>query len=384
MRKFAFVANRVESWNFLLNFRLFKHLHRNSKWHWFWIWLAPLYWTVSVVSLFRRKGHDVVDDFHFLGETRGQTILLKNYGWHFMLKKIQEKIKKRIAEAVLDAQREGNEVIGLGALTKAEWLTKGGRSIVDFLGDSLQVPLVHGDTLTAATVLKQVSAVMDKYGISHNSPIFITGSTSKIGRALVLVLAKEKIPVKMFTGDKTGERYLAIKKEAGDFAQYISRAFSFEEGNNCRIWLTGKSKPSGKKLIKKIPRRTILINFSVPNPLGENSLCLNSRPDLTLIEGGLLAYDPSQTDLRFTMRLRPGLTYACHAGTAVHVYQGWPWHEVDQVELSMLEIVWETARAVGFFLPGLPELSCAEVKQTKKDKILFGKKMIKEMFSLLF
>ncbi|MEA3273413.1 MAG: hypothetical protein U9Q72_02355 [Patescibacteria group bacterium] len=362
-RDFAFLAHRVESWNRLLDFRIFKHLHKNSKLHWFYVWLAPFYWSSSFISLFAKKGYGTVDDFKFAG-MNGQTILLKNYGWHFLSSRLKEKMKGRILEAVLCAQEKGSGVIGLGALVKNEELTQGGQWIVDQLGDKLKTPLVHGDTLTAVTVLKQIDAVRTRESI--NPLIFITGATSKIGRAVVLTLAKNKIFVKMFTRDK--ERFMSIRDEAGRFGKYLSRASSLQDGQDCQLWLTGKSEPSGKKLLQTIPNGVVVINFSVPNPLGENKL--HPRKDLVVVEGGLLEYDPSKTDLFFTMRLRPGLTYACHAGTAVHAYQGWTQHEVGPVEVSMLSEVWRIAQEIGFFLPALP---ARQTKWAKEAKPFWGK-----------
>lgn len=352
---FAFLAHRIESWNWLLNFRVFDHLHRRPEFHWFWLWLWPLYAIVSLTQIFGRKGFDTVDEFEFAG-MKSQTILLRNYAWHFMFGRIRKAIKLRILKTVLSIQKE-NRVIGLGALAKAEWLTKGGQWIVEKLGDKLQAALIHGDTLTAATCLKQVNALIKKYQL--NTAIFITGATSKIGRAIVLALAKSRIYVKMYT--KSEERFLTIKEEAGESGRYIIMATSLKEGRDCQIWLTGKSKPAGRSLLKAIPKGAVVVNFSVPNPLGEN----NERPrkDLLVIDGGLLAYDPSVTDLRFTMRLRPGLTYACHAATAVHSYKGWTHHEVGSVNLKMLRPVWEAALEIGFFLPSIPEPATESVKK---------------------
>ncbi len=346
--RFTFLAHRVESWNALLDSRIFSHLHKNPRLHWLWIWLAPLYSAVSVVSLFTKRGYDIVDRFSF-SDMDGQTVLLRNYGWHFLkILGLRELIRQRILEAIL-ATQEKDGVIGLGALTKNEELTQGGRWIVNRLGSKLKSWLIHGDTLTAAVTLKTIDAVMKKYRLMPS--VFMTGPTSKIGRAVALKLAENGILVQMYT--KSGERFEEIVAEAGKFGRFLKRATSLKDGAGCQLWLTGKSKPSGKKLLRVIPKGTVVINFSVPNPLGEN----NERPgkDILAIEGGLLSYDPSVTDLYFTMRLRPGLTYACHAATAVHAHNLWKHHEVDGVELKMLRLVWEAASKLGFFLPALPE-----------------------------
>jgi len=343
----AFLAHRVETWNALLDSWFFSHLHKNPKLHWLWIWLAPLYWAVSIISLFTRRGYDVVDEFRFFG-TKSQTVLLQNYGWHFLKKlRLRGLIQRRILKTVIAIQ-EKNEVIGLGALTKDEELTQGGQWIVDKLGKRLTAWITHGDTLTAAGTLKTIDAVM-KY--CFEPIVFITGPTSKIGRAIVLKLAENQVSVKLFT--KSERRFSEIMAEAGKFGKFLTRATSLKDGAECQLWLTGKSNPSGRKLLRAIPKGAVVINFSVPNPLGENRE--RPRADLLAIEGGLLAYDSRQTDLRFTMRLRPGRTYACHAAAVVHAANGWKFHEVGQVELSQLKIVWEAAQELGFFLPALPE-----------------------------
>jgi hypothetical protein len=51
------------------------------------------------------------------------------------------------------------------------------------------------------------------------------------------------------------------------------------------------------------------------------------------------------------MRLRPGVTYACHAGTIVHAYMGWTDHEVGPVDVRALPQMWRAAQEAGFFLP---------------------------------
>ncbi len=377
-RSFAFLAHRVESWNWLLNFRVFNHLHRKPELHWLWIWMAPLYWTFSILSLFSKKGYETVDNFQFAG-MKGQTILLRNYAWHFLSWKHRiswkhrKSIKKRILDAVLSAQEE-NQVIGLGALTKAEWLTKGGRWIVDELGDRLHATLIHGDTLTAAVCLKQIDVLIKKFNL--RTAVFITGATSKIGRAVALTLAKNHIYVKMYT--RSRKRFLAIQKEAGESKKYIIMSTSLKDGEDCQLWITGKSQPAGKKLLRTIPKRAVVVNFSVPNPLGENNQ--HPRKDILVIEGGLLSYDPSAMNLHFTMRLRPGLTYACHAATAVHAYKGWKNHEVDNVDLKKLRTVWEAAQELGFSLPIVPQMTFQTLEQPAWERM---RKLVKMPTSIV-
>lgn len=394
-KRFVFIAHWVENWNWLLWW--INDLHRNPRHAWRWIWLWPACAIASLVYLFGKKSYDEVDSFGFNGKLQGKTFLTRNFGWHFMLLlipvakwnpriglfvrlkqrlqiqqlKLFALLRTRVLETVKAAQDEA-DVIGLGALTKAEWLTAGGKWIVDTLGDKLRVPIVHGDTLTAAAVIKMALRLIEQKRI--NSPVFITGATSKIGRAVVLDLAARGVEVMMYTDSP--KRFEAICAEAGECSRNIQKAASLSDGLDSQLWITGKALPVGKKLMKYIPEGATVVNFSVPNPVPE--YLFKKRPDLDFLEGGLLAYDSARTDLAFTMRLRPGITYACHAGLMVHAYKGWTHHEVSQVEMSQLLSVWEAAEELGFFLP--KEERVAEAK----GRVTIPKLVLQKVGKLLF
>lgn len=51
----------------------------------------------------------------------------------------------------------------------------------------LKVRVVHGNTLTAAVILKEIN--------DDVTEVFLTGSTSKLGRAIALYLCRRKIRV---------------------------------------------------------------------------------------------------------------------------------------------------------------------------------------------
>lgn len=338
-KRVVFIAHWIENWNWALWYLRDAHDHPGRHRRWF-TGLWPLYTAASIMCLVGRRGFDVVDTFTFNGRVECETILLRNFAWHFRIPNYRHTIRERLAEAVMYAQ-ERNCVIGLGALTKAEWLTQGGQWLVDRLGLRLKVPIVHGDTLTAAVVFRQALSLIERFG---DGPVFVTGATSKIGRAVVLCLAKSHIPMVMFT--RSQERFEAIRNEAKGFERFISRATSLEEGRPCALWITGKAKPSGKALRTVISEGTCILNFSVPNPLDSESR--KRRTGLKVFDGGLVSYDPSKTDITFTMRLPRGITYACHAATMVHAYKGWTHHEVGPVKLDMIPEVLQGARDLGF------------------------------------
>ena len=344
----AFLAHWVESWNWLLWWVKDLHKHPENVKRWCWLW--PVYFLASVMYLIGNKPFNIVDRFIFKtkdlddDQIGGLTVLLRNFGWHFFLPMYREKIRQRILATVLAIQDQV-DVIGLGALAKDERVTQGGKWIVDQLGDRLRKPIVHGDTLTATAVLHQILAVLDKYSIK--SPVFLTGSTSKIGRVVSIGLAQRDIKVMMYTQDEG--RFKSIAEEAGAFAGNLKRTEFLSDGNSCSLWVTGKAIPSGADLYKYIPRGAVVMNFSVPNPLKKRDFRI--RLDIRPYEGGLLAYNPEKASLQFTMRLKPGLIYACYAGAFVHCHQSWIHHEIGSVDMSKLDEVWNVAEEIGFFLP---------------------------------
>lgn len=108
----------------------------------------------------------------------------------FFFKSQWKRINSYIESAILEADRTGVKVFGLGALNKNEALNGGGALFVQNHPD-LRVRVVHGNTLTAAAVLRKIP-------VSTKS-VFVLGATSKLGRALSLYLAARGVKCTLMT-----------------------------------------------------------------------------------------------------------------------------------------------------------------------------------------
>ena len=71
-----------------------------------------------------------------------------------------------------------------------EALNGGGTLFVNKHPD-LRVRVVHGNTLTAAVILNEIP--------KGTTEVFLTGATSKLGRAIALYLCKKRVRVMVFT-----------------------------------------------------------------------------------------------------------------------------------------------------------------------------------------
>jgi len=178
--------------------------------------------------------------------------------------------------------------------------------------------------------------------------VFITGATSKIGRALCLQFAKQEITVYMYS--QVRARYQEIVDEAApEHQHYLIYTDNLADGKNSDLWLTGKMIPSGKELIDAIPKYATIVNFAVPDPLSPKILA--TRPDLLHLDSGLLAYDHKVMCPRFTWLLPSGSIYACLAGCIVHSLLGIQAHEVGPVIIEEMDKYWKAALQFGFSIP---------------------------------
>jgi len=278
----------------------------------------------------------------------GQTWIVRNFAVHYLMKSYYTSLQRRIERAVLDAQELKVRVVGLGNFNKAEWLNHGGSDIIKNLQGKLHSTYVaHGDTLSAATVL-QYSLQLRAAQYWRNS-VFLTGSTSKIGRAVALALAKRGIKVVMLS--QCRERFDEIASELTDPAQRANLIYTdtLAGGKACDLWLTGKMIPKGRPLLDAIPRDATIVNFSVPDPLTPS--LLKNRPDLLHLDSGLLSFTQNTMAPRFNWLLPQGLIYACLAGCIVHSVLGINEHEVGPVKVENMDMYWNAAIALGFSIP---------------------------------
>jgi len=278
----------------------------------------------------------------------GSTWVIKNLAYQYLWPSSKKTLSKRIEDAILDAQRQGIKVVGLGNFNKAEWLNHGGTDIVKNIGNNLQgLYIAHGDTLSAEVVV-QYSMHLRKTGY-WSSSVFITGSTSKIGRAVCLRLAREGIRVVMFSQCKERFDEIAVELEEEGARANLVYSSNLYDGKSCDLWLTGKMIPYGRTLLNAIPQNATVVNFSVPDPL--TPALLASRTDILHLDSGLLQYPSKSMTPKFTWLLPTGHIYACLAGCIVHAILGIPHHEVGPVVVQDMEKYWKGAMSLGFKLP---------------------------------
>ncbi|XP_021276679.1 protein ECERIFERUM 3 [Herrania umbratica] len=254
-----------------------------------------------------------------------QTWAVPRFGFQYFLPFATDGINKHIEEAILRADRMGVKVISLAALNKNEALNGGGTLFVNKHPD-LNVRVVHGNTLTAAVILNDIPRDVKE--------VFLTGATSKLGRAIALYLCRRRVRVLMLTSST--ERFQKIQKEApADCQNYLVQVTKYQAAQNCKTWIVGKWITPREQ--GWAPSGTHFHQFVVP-PI------LAFRRDCTYGELAAMRLPDDVEGLgscEYTMER--GVVHACHAGGVVHQLEGWTHHEVGAIDVDRIDLVWEAA-----------------------------------------
>lgn len=273
-----------------------------------WAWASVF--TVSFYNLRNRLHH---------------TWVVPRFGFQYFLPFATKGINQQIEQGILSADRMGVKVLSLAALNKNEALNGGGVLFVK-KHPNLRVRVVHGNTLTAAVTINQIPTDVKE--------VFLTGATSKLGRAIALYLCRKHVRVLMLTSSI--ERFLKIQKEAPvDCQKYLVQVTKYQAAANCKTWIVGKWITPREQ--NCAPPGTHFHQFVVP-PI------FQFRRDCTY--GDLAAMRLPEDvqgvgNCEYTMDR--GVIHACHAGGVVHSLEGWTHHEVGAIDVDRIDIVWEAA-----------------------------------------
>ncbi|CAI9098642.1 OLC1v1035324C1 [Oldenlandia corymbosa var. corymbosa] len=279
-----------------------------------------------IVMLFMwAKSKTFLVSFYNIRGRLHQTWSVPRFGFQYFLPFAADGINKHIEEAILRADRLGVKVISLAALNKNEALNGGGTLFVN-KHPNLRVRVVHGNTLTAAVILNEIPEDVTE--------VFLTGATSKLGRAIALYLSKKRVRVLMLTSST--ERFLKIQREApADYQKYLVQVTKYQAAQNCKTWIVGKWITPREQSFA--PPGAHFHQFVVP-PI------LRFRRDCTYGDLAAMRLPEDVEGLgscEYTMDR--GVVHACHAGGVVHSLEGWSHHEVGAIDVDRIDLVWNAA-----------------------------------------
>ncbi|CAN8301508.1 unnamed protein product [Cochlearia groenlandica] len=258
-----------------------------------------------------------------------QTWTVPRFGFQYFLPFATQGINNQIENAILRADKIGVKVISLAALNKNEALNGGGTFFVNKHTD-LRVRVVHGNTLTAAVILNEIREDVKE--------VFLTGATSKLGRAIALYLCRRGVRVLMLT--LSIERFQKIQKETDvEFQNNLVQVTKYNAAQHCKTWIVGKWLTPREQ--SWAPAGTHFHQFVVPPILKFRRNC--TYGDLAAMRLPKDVHGLGTCE--YTMER--GVVHACHAGGLVHMLEGWEHHEVGAIDVDRIDLVWEAAMRQG-------------------------------------
>lgn len=309
------------------------------------LFLLPLLPGCFVVMLVMwAKSKTFLVSFYNLRGRLHQTWVVPRFGFQYFLPFATEGINNQIEKAILRADKIGVKVLSLAALNKNEALNGGGTLFVN-KHPNLRVRVVHGNTLTAAVTLNDIPKDVKE--------VFLTGATSKLGRAIALYLCRREVRVLMLT--LSTERFQKIQKEAPtEFQNYLVQVTKYQAAQNCKTWIVGKWITPREQ--NWAPPGTHFHQFVVPPILAFRRDCTYGDLAAMKLPGDVQGLGSCE----YTMDR--GVVHACHAGGVVHSLEGWSHHEVGAIEVDRIDVVWEAA-----LKHGLRPISKCQKNTTKTD-----------------
>ncbi|KAK4488908.1 hypothetical protein RD792_004698 [Penstemon davidsonii] len=288
--------------------------------------LIPMWpFTFIVMLVMWVKSKTFVYSFYNLRGKLHQSWAVPRFGFQYFLPFAAEGINNHIEDAILKADKIGVKVISLAALNKNEALNGGGTLFVN-KHPNLKVRVVHGNTLTAAVILHEIPKNVDE--------VFLTGSTSKLGRAIALYLAQRKVKVLMLT--LATERFIKIQKEAPmECQKYLVQVTKYQAAEHCKTWIIGKWTTPREQYFA--PSGTHFHQFVVPPVIPFRRDCTYGKLAAMRLPDDVEGLGSCE----YTMGR--GAVHACHAGGVVHFLEGWKHNEVGAINVDQIDVVWEAA-----------------------------------------
>ncbi|XP_051148022.1 very-long-chain aldehyde decarbonylase CER3-like [Andrographis paniculata] len=288
--------------------------------------LFPMWpYTFMVMLVMWARSKTFLFGFYYLRGRLHQTWAVPRFGFQYFLPFAAEGINNQIEDAILTADKLGVKVISLAALNKNEGLNGGGIRFTE-KHPNLRVRVVHGNTLTAAVILQEIPRDVDE--------VFLTGATSKLGRAIALYLARSKVKVLMLTLSK--DRFLKIQKEAPiECQKYLVQATKYEAAKHCKTWIIGKWATPREQYYA--PSGTHFHQFVVPPVIPFRRDCTYGKLAAMKLPDDVEGLGSCE----YTMER--GVVHACHAGGVVHLLEGWKHHEVGAINVDQIDVVWKAA-----------------------------------------
>lgn len=254
-------------------------------------------------------------------------------------------VYRKIIQTGRLAQRLGARVLGLGAFTSV--VGDGGVTIADHL----DIPVTTGDSYTVAMAIEAITKAAEVMELPLPSAnVAVVGATGAIGALCAEMLAPQVSEMVLIgrsvdrlnqLADKLGASHDAAIAATDDISRLIES----------HLIITVTSAVDTVIMPHHLRRGAIICDVARPRDVSR--LVASQRPDVLVIEGGMVAI-PGNIDFGFDFGFPPKMAYACMAETMLLALEGRyeSFTLGKEISLSQVMSIDKIAKRHGFELGG--------------------------------
>lgn len=266
---------------------------------------------------------------------------------HQMLTLPQEFVYRRIIEAGMLVAERGAKIVGLGAFTSV--VGDGGVTVAE----SLPIAVTTGNSYTVATAIEATERANTMMGRrTGESNLAVVGATGSIGRTASLVLGPSARSVMLVGRNVDRLEHVAAEVRAAGASDV--RASTDVKASLADADMVVTVTSAVDSVIQPSYLKPGAVVCDVARPRDVSVRVSKERPDVLVIEGGVVRVPGDNVDFGFNFGFEPGTAYACMSETALLALAGRYENFTLGREVSV-EQVRETqrlAREKGFELAG--------------------------------
>lgn len=254
-------------------------------------------------------------------------------------------VYRKIIQTGRLAQRLGARILGLGAFTSV--VGDGGVTIAEHL----DIPVTTGDSYTVAMAVEAITRASEVMNLPlSKASAAVVGATGAIGALCAEMLAPQVREVLLIGRRADRLNALALRlRDSHDVVVSASDNISRLAESDLVITVTSAL----DTVIRPHHLRRGAIVCDVARPRDVSRQVVNQRPDVLVIEGGMVAI-PGDINFGFDFGFPPKMAYACMAETMLLALEGRyeSFTLGKEISLSQVRSIDKIAKRHGFELGG--------------------------------
>jgi len=279
----------------------------------------------------------------------------------------KDKGLKRVLEAVELSKSKGVKYIGLGAMTAS--LTRGGKDVIDKVKG---LYITTGRTYTVKNITDYIEFCVNRFNLdSSKVKIGIVGAAGGIGSGVAVAVARKGY--KNFLLIDLERKILRLKDrieilEKHELNLKIELSHKVSDVGSCQIIIAATSSPEIVIKSEDVNPGTIIINDAQPSDVSPE--ILNNRPDIMVIEGGVLNAPKMDCHINFGLANKDDI-FSCLAETLLVTYlKSEHHHSLDDFDSDLYIKLEELGVKLGFSMSIQNDLGIIEKKQLDEFAII--------------